>query len=31
VRVYIVRYFREAGTETGHRLAGHGAHRSTIS
>ena len=25
VRVYIVRYFREAATETGHRHAGHGA------
>jgi len=24
VRVFIVRYFREAGTEPGHRLAGHG-------
>ncbi len=24
VRVFIVRYFREAGTETGHRAAGHG-------
>jgi predicted DNA-binding ribbon-helix-helix protein len=27
VRVFVVQYFREAATEEGHEVAGHGAHQ----